>query len=58
MKDMEKAGEIANIPIESLEVLKKPKRVLNVTYPVKMDDGRIKYFEAYRVQYNDARGPT
>jgi len=58
MKDMEKAGEIANIPLESLEVLKKPKRVLNVTYPVKMDDGKIKYFEAYRVQYNDARGPT
>ncbi len=58
MKDMEKAGEVANIPLESLEVLKKPKRVLNVTFPVKMDNGRIKYFEGYRVQYNDARGPT
>ncbi len=58
MKDMEKAGEVANIPLESLEVLKKPKRSLNVTFPVKMDDGKIKYFEAYRVQYNDARGPT
>ncbi len=58
MKDMEKAGEVVNIPLESLEVLKKPKRVLNVTFPVKMDNGRIKYFEGYRVQYNDARGPT
>ncbi len=58
MEDMEKAGEVANIPVESLEVLRKPKRILQVTFPVKMDDGKIKYFEGYRVQYSDARGPT
>ena len=58
MEDMEKAGEVANIPVESLEVLRKPKRILHVTFPVKMDDGKIKYFEGYRVQYNDARGPA
>lgn len=58
MNYMEMAGDVANIPVESLEVLRKPKRILQVTFPVKMDDGKIKYFEGYRVQYNDARGPT
>jgi glutamate dehydrogenase (NAD(P)+) len=33
-------------------------RVLEVTIPVKMDDGSVKVFKGFRVQYNDARGPT
>jgi len=39
------------------EVLKKPKRALIVSLPVKMDDGTIKVFSGCRVQHNDARGP-
>lgn len=58
MKNMDKAGEVANIPLESLEVLRRPKRALYVTFPVRMDDGKIRHLEGYRVQYNDARGPT
>ncbi len=33
-------------------------RELHVTLPVKMDDGKTKIFHGFRVQYNDARGPT
>ncbi len=33
-------------------------RELVVTLPVRMDDGSIKVFRGFRVQYNDARGPT
>lgn len=40
-----------------LEILLKPKKVVKVNFPVKMDNGEIKIFEGYRVLYNDARGP-
>lgn len=39
------------------EVLKHPARELIVNFPVKMDDGSVKVFTGYRVQYNMARGP-
>jgi glutamate dehydrogenase (NAD(P)+) len=38
-------------------VLSSPKRVLTVSCPVKMDDGRIQVFTGYRAQHNNARGP-
>ncbi|MDI7266512.1 MAG: Glu/Leu/Phe/Val dehydrogenase [Myxococcota bacterium] len=38
--------------------LRMPMRELHVTLPVRMDDGKVKVFPGYRVQYNDARGPT
>src|SRR5882724_2066621 len=37
--------------------LSSPKRVLTVSCPVKMDDGRIQVFTGYRAQHNNARGP-
>ncbi|HDQ07313.1 MAG TPA: Glu/Leu/Phe/Val dehydrogenase [Methanoculleus sp.] len=45
-----------NKNIEAL--LKLPRRELHVSIPVMMDDGRIKTFQGFRVQYNSARGPT
>jgi glutamate dehydrogenase (NAD(P)+) len=38
-------------------VLSSPKRVLTVSCPVKMDDGKIQVFTGYRAQHNNARGP-
>ncbi|WP_428941003.1 Glu/Leu/Phe/Val family dehydrogenase [Fontivita pretiosa] len=38
-------------------VLSSPKRVLTVSCPVRMDDGRIQVFTGYRAQHNNARGP-
>jgi len=37
--------------------LRGPKKVIRVTFPVKMDNGTTRIFKGYRVQYNDARGP-
>lgn len=37
--------------------LQSPQRVLEVSIPVKMDDGSVKVFVGYRSQFNDARGP-
>ncbi|MGI0079547.1 MAG: Glu/Leu/Phe/Val family dehydrogenase, partial [Nitrososphaerales archaeon] len=39
------------------EYLRQPKRILSVSLPIKMDDGKVRNFQGYRVQYNDARGP-
>src|SRR5205814_4210836 len=37
--------------------LSAPKRVLTVSCPVRMDDGRIQVFTGFRAQHNNARGP-
>lgn len=37
--------------------LYRPERIIKAVIPVKMDDGKIKKFQAYRVQYNNLRGP-
>ncbi len=39
-------------------LLRWPRREYSFTIPVKMDDGSSQVFHGYRVQYNDARGPT
>lgn len=38
-------------------MLREPMRELHVTIPVRMDNGEVKVFKGFRVQYNDARGP-
>ena len=39
-------------------LLSRPQRSLEVSIPVKMDDGTSREFIGYRVQHNDAAGPT
>ena len=40
------------------ERCKWPKRMITVTCPVEMDDGRLEVFFAYRVQHHLSRGPV
>ena len=40
-----------------IQLLDRPKRTITAAIPVHMDDGSIRTFNAYRVQYSDARGP-
>jgi len=40
------------------QVLRTPKRILEVSVPVKMDNGQVKVFTGFRVQHNIARGPA
>jgi glutamate dehydrogenase/leucine dehydrogenase len=40
-----------------LEVLKQPEKIINVHFPVKMDNGEVRIFGGFRVQFNSARGP-
>ena len=39
------------------EILKNPLRVLEVNFPVKLDNGTVKTFTGYRAQHNNAVGP-
>jgi glutamate dehydrogenase (NAD(P)+) len=40
------------------EYLKEPRKVIEVSIPVKMDSGKIKVFKGFRVQHNTNRGPA
>jgi glutamate dehydrogenase/leucine dehydrogenase len=40
------------------EMIKYPERILTVTVPVRMDNGRIRRFEGFRVQHSMVRGPA
>ena len=58
LKQLEKVNKVLKLDEGIYEALKKPKRFLEVTIPVTMDNGKVKVFTGYRCQYNDARGPT
>jgi len=40
------------------QILRTPKRVMEVAVPVKLDNGQTKVFAGFRVQHNVARGPA
>ncbi len=57
LKQLDVAANLIGLDKGLHEFLRKPKRVLEVSLPVRMDNGSIKVFTGYRVQHNDARGP-
>ncbi len=57
-RQLDEAARILNLEPGIHALLREPLRELHVTLPVKMDDGSVKVFKGFRVQYNDARGPT
>jgi len=54
---LDEAAAILQLEPEMHAFLREPMREFHFTIPVKMDDGRTKVFQGFRVQYNDARGP-
>ncbi|MEO1093674.1 MAG: Glu/Leu/Phe/Val dehydrogenase [Cyanobacteria bacterium J06638_28] len=55
---LERALKYVSISEDASERLKSPKASLQVSIPVRMDDGSLRVFEGYRVRYDDTRGPT
>jgi len=49
---------LLELPESIYEIIRNPMRELQVSIPVKMDNGKIKVFKGFRVQYNDVLGPT
>lgn len=54
---LDKVAEAEMLTDRELHILRQPKRVININLPVRMDDGDVKMFSSFRIQYNDARGP-
>jgi len=52
------ASKILKLDNATIDLLLWPQREFIFTFPVKMDDGSIKIFHGFRVQYNYARGPA
>ena len=57
VKQLEDVAKHINLQGSSLEELKTPKKVHRADLKVKMDNGKIKTFKAFRSQHNDAVGP-
>lgn len=58
LRQLDQCARILNLEPGVHAVLRAPMRELHVSLPVRMDDSSIKVFTAFRVQYNDAKGPT
>ena len=57
MRQFDTAAEKFGLEPGLREVLRRPRRWLSLSLPVKMDDGSIRVFEGFRVQHSNARGP-
>jgi len=52
-----RAGKIASINKDVILKLQNPDRFVEACVLVRMDDGSLKFFRSYRVQYDNSRGP-
>jgi glutamate dehydrogenase (NADP+) len=55
---LDAALKYVDLSDDAIERLKYPKASLNVSIPLRMDDGSLRVFQGYRVRYDDTRGPT
>ena len=57
VKQIKEACEQLDLNPAAFEILKQPQQFIEVTVPLKMDDGQVKTFTGYRGQHNNALGP-
>jgi glutamate dehydrogenase (NAD(P)+) len=55
---LDEAAAVLQLDPDMHAFLREPMREFHFSIPVRMDDGRTQTFRAFRVQYNDARGPA
>ncbi|MFA3783140.1 Glu/Leu/Phe/Val dehydrogenase [Melioribacteraceae bacterium 4301-Me] len=54
----DKVATFLNLDDATRQLLRNPLREYQFSIPVRMDDGRVQVFRGFRVQHNDARGPS
>ena len=54
----DKVADILSLDRATRDLLRVPMREFQFSVPVRMDDGTVKVFRGFRVQHNDARGPS
>ena len=57
-KQFDRAADMLELDQGTRELLRNPLREYHFSIPVRMDDGSMKVFQGFRVQHNDARGPS
>lgn len=57
-EQIDRAANELQLDLGIAELLKKPMRVLAVSFPVTMDDGSVRVFEGYRAQHTNVLGPA
>lgn len=55
---LDRAAGVAGVEPELLQRLRRPKLMLEVTIPLRMDDGSLQLLTGYRCRYDDTRGPA
>lgn len=58
LKRLETASECVSIHPETLLFLQSPERAFEFSIPVRMDSGKLRLFQAFRVQHSLLRGPA
>ncbi len=57
LAQLKKATDLQTFYPDFIVQLLKPQREVQISIPVKMDNGNLEMFEGFRVQYNNALGP-
>ena len=57
INQFDRAADLIGLEDHLRKILSFPFRSVSVELPVRMDDGHVAVFNAYRVQHNGARGP-
>ena len=55
---LEDAARIIGLEDDILKMLSRPKRILEVSVPIRRDDGRVDVFVGWRIHHDTARGPA
>lgn len=54
---LDEAAELAKLDADIHRMLRRPRRVLEVSVPVRLDDGTVEVFTGWRVHHDTTRGP-
>src|SRR5215211_4734216 len=55
---LDDAAKLTGVDPDIHRMLRRPRRVLEVAVPVRMDDGRVEVFQGWRVHHDTTRGPA
>src|SRR5947207_1258578 len=58
LERIDDAAKLTGVDPDIHRLLRRPKRVLEVSVPVRMDDGRVEVFTGWRVHHDTTRGPA
>jgi glutamate dehydrogenase (NAD(P)+) len=58
LRQLDDAAQEMNLEPGVHEVLRHPRRALEVSVPTRMDDGSVRVFKGYRVHHSTSRGPS